>query len=72
VQRASTSGTRPFGWEVGADRTIIPDLAEQTVIGRIHELHAEGSSYRDIANVLRDAGIKISHPTIWRILKRTI
>lgn len=60
-------GTRPFGWEVGADRTIIPDPAEQTAIGRIRELHAEGRSYRDIANVLRDAGIKISHPTIWRI-----
>ena len=65
-------GARPFGWEVGADRTILPDPAEQTAIGQIRELHAEGRSYRDIANILRNADIKISYPTIWRTLKRTI
>jgi DNA invertase Pin-like site-specific DNA recombinase len=61
-------GKRPFGWQVGVDRTLVPDPIEQTALVRIRELRAEGKSMRETATALRDAGIVISSSTVHRIL----
>jgi DNA invertase Pin-like site-specific DNA recombinase len=62
-------GKRPFGWQVGVDRTLVQDPVEQTALVRMRELGAEGKSLRGIVTALQDAGVAISSSTLHRILK---
>jgi DNA invertase Pin-like site-specific DNA recombinase len=61
-------GKRPFGWQVGVDRTLVPDPVEQTALVRMRELRTEGKSLRETVTALQDAGVAISLSTVHRIL----
>lgn len=42
---------------------------DENVKRRIVELHANGNSYRDIAEILKGEGVQISHATVSKLLK---
>jgi len=70
------SGHAPYGWDFGSDGRLVKNSAEQKVIARLRELHAEGLSYRGIATRLEAEGIppkrgrRWAHTTIKSILTR--
>ena len=62
-------GSRPFGYQISGDGTLIPDQTEQTIIAQIRDLRSEGKSYRQISGTLSRYDAKISHMTVKRIVK---
>ncbi len=63
-------GSRPFGYQVSEDGSLIPDSAEQETIKHVLDLRARGQSYRGIAASLAEMGAEISHMTVKRIIKQ--
>ncbi len=52
-------GPYPFGYQgdgVGRERDAVPVRAEQPIIGRIVDLHAQGMPYREIVDILTAEG----------------
>jgi putative DNA-invertase from lambdoid prophage Rac len=65
-------GTRPFGWQIGEDGTLIGDEAEQRALAEMRVLHAAGSSFRTIAARIKQTHcIQISHQGVKRALGRS-
>lgn len=62
-------GARPFGYQVDKEGNLIPDDAEQSAIGEVIRLRAEGRSYREISCSVSTGPVRVSHATISRILK---
>ena len=70
------SGHAPYGWDFGSGGRLDKNEREQKVIARMHQLHAEGMSYRGIATRLEAEGIlpkrgrRWAHTTVKGILTR--
>jgi site-specific DNA recombinase len=59
-------GTIPFGWGLDADgKTLIENSHEQEAIRLTKSLHADGHSYRAIAQELTRRGIQGKHGGTW-------
>jgi len=72
-----TGGQSPYGYELGNDgKTLVPNQAEQEVIGLVRELRAQGETLQAIAKTLNDRGIQRrgggqwDHQFISRLMKR--
>jgi DNA invertase Pin-like site-specific DNA recombinase len=65
-------GTRPFGYEVDADKQLQPVDAEQRAIADILRLRGEGFGLMAIRDFIRDkhAPLSPSHETIRQVLRR--
>ena len=68
-------GTAPYGWRSQGRNTkvalafkqpLIQDAAEQEIIAKARALRSEGSSMREIATWLNDAGLRTRKGTDWR------
>jgi hypothetical protein len=49
---------------------LVPDVAEQEAIARIHELRQAGATLFKIRDQLREMGFAISHDTARQVLAR--
>jgi DNA invertase Pin-like site-specific DNA recombinase len=71
-----TGGDCPFGYTVTEDGHLIENPVEQAHLRRIHELHREGYSIRDIVAALKEEGITTRKGSPWgktmihRVLQR--
>lgn len=74
-----TGGSCPFGYrveEAGGVKMLVADSTEQMIIARIHDLQADGYSFRQIARELTREGYRTKSGCEWsavqvsRILKR--
>lgn len=61
-------GTRPFGFQVGSDGSLVRDEAEQKMVRLAKKLRSEKKSYRTIAEQISLKGIKVSHMTVKKFL----
>jgi hypothetical protein len=57
-------GCVPFGFRCGDDGQLVVDESEQSAIGEIVALRAEGNGLRAIAKTMRAKGIQLSHETV--------
>jgi len=70
------SGHAPFGWDFGRGGRLVENPAEQRAAAWIKELHEQGTSLRQIADILNAKGIepkrakKWLHSSVLRIVKR--
>jgi DNA invertase Pin-like site-specific DNA recombinase len=62
-------GSRPFGFKIGEDGSLIEVEAEQAAIRKAKAMHGAGESLRSIQSALVADGHKVSHVTVSRILK---
>ena len=62
-------GAVPFGWRLGEQKGELIEVPEQQkAIARIRKLRAAGMSLRQIAAVLADDGIELSHESVRKVL----
>jgi len=61
-------GSRPFGYQVDSNGSLVKDVAEQKMIHLAKKLRSEKKSYRSIAEQISSSGIKVSHMTIKKVL----
>ena len=59
------SGHELFGWDFGPDGLLIENRGEQKALAWIRELHDEGKSLREIAELLNGRGIKPKRSKRW-------
>lgn len=62
-------GSRPFGFNVGADGELVPVAGEQEAIREMVALRAQGRPLRAIAAAVVAKGHRISHEGVARVLK---
>lgn len=62
-------GSRPFGYTISDDGSLVPDTEEQKMITEVCQLREQGKSLRAISNFLSGCEAKISHMTVKRILR---
>jgi DNA invertase Pin-like site-specific DNA recombinase len=63
-------GVRPFGYQIGEDKMLVPDPAEQAALLLIVKLASEGRSLRAIqASVSDQFGFRLSHTSVQRVLR---
>ena len=55
----------PFGYDLGPDKTLIPNPIEQAVIDRIRTMRAEGLSFHRIAAALNAEGVATKEGRAW-------
>jgi putative DNA-invertase from lambdoid prophage Rac len=65
-------GSRPFGFRIGKDGSLIEDEAEQAAIRKAKAMKAEGASLRDIQAALVADCHKVSHVAVSKFLKRAV
>src|SRR5215469_6279557 len=59
------SGHEPFGWDFGPDGLLVENRGKQKALAWIRELHEEGKSLREIAELLNGRGIKPKRSKRW-------
>lgn len=64
-------GAVPFGWRVTDNGELVEAPEQQAVIRRMHELRRGGASLRSIATEVTDAGHKLSHEGVKKVLAAT-
>jgi putative DNA-invertase from lambdoid prophage Rac len=62
-------GSRPFGYTISDDGSLVPDSKEQEIIVEACRLRSQGKSLRAISGAISGDEIKISHMSVKRILK---
>jgi putative DNA-invertase from lambdoid prophage Rac len=62
-------GVVPFGWQVGPDKELIEDAAQQSAIRRMVKLRKQGKALRAIAAEMKSAGFKLSHFGVQKIVE---
>lgn len=62
-------GSRPFGYQLADDGSLVPDQREQRAIRRAVKLRSEGKSLRAIAETISKSGHQLSHAAVQRILR---
>ena len=62
-------GSRPFGYTISDDGSLMSDPGEQKIIANVCQLREQGKSLRAISGSLSSDEIKISHMTVKRILR---
>jgi site-specific DNA recombinase len=65
-RRERISGHTPFGSDFGPDGILVDNGREQKVIAWIKSLRREGKSFREIASLHNDRGIKPKRAQSWR------
>ncbi len=69
-QNRFLGGRRPFGFQIGKDKELIPDPNEQVALALILKQAGEGRSLRAIQASVSDAcGLKLSHTAVARCLR---
>ena len=63
-------GSRPFGYEIAEDGSLIEIEIEQAAIENIRMLRNQKLSYRAIADAMTKSGVPMSHVTVKNILGR--
>jgi len=61
-------GSRPFGYQVNEDGSLVQDASEQKMIDLARQLRSKNKSFRAIADQITSQGIKVSHMTIKKLL----
>jgi DNA invertase Pin-like site-specific DNA recombinase len=62
-------GKVPFGYRLDAEGTLVPDPTEQTIIGDVHDMRAQGTPYRVIQNTIAGKyGRSVSLDALHRLL----
>jgi site-specific DNA recombinase len=70
------SGHAPFGWDFGRGGRLVENATEQRAVAWIRQLHSQGTSLRQIADMLNEKGVepkrakKWLHSSVLRIVKR--
>jgi len=64
-------GSRPFGYQVDKDGSLVKDSAEQKMISYAKRLRSQNKSYRAISNQISASGTKVSHMTIKKLLSES-
>jgi DNA invertase Pin-like site-specific DNA recombinase len=59
------SGHEPFGWDFGPDGVLVKNRREQRALAWIRQLHGQGKSLREIAELLNGRGIKPKRARRW-------
>ena len=73
--RGYRAGCVPYGFSAEEDGRLIKNPAEQAVMARVRELHAEGLSLRKVAAALAEEGVvgrtgrSLAHTQVQRIVK---
>jgi len=63
-------GRRPFGFQIGEGKQLVPDPSEQDAMSLILKYAAEGMSLRQTqSSIAESLGIKMSHTAIQRVLR---
>jgi putative DNA-invertase from lambdoid prophage Rac len=62
-------GSRPFGYSISDDGSLVADSKEQGIIADICRLRQQGMSLRAISNNLSNNETNISHMTVKKILE---
>jgi len=61
-------GSRPFGFQIGEDGSLVKDEKEQKMISLAVQLRAKKKSFRTIAEQISRHGINVSHMTVKKLL----
>jgi DNA invertase Pin-like site-specific DNA recombinase len=64
-------GRAPYGYSYDAERKLAPVPEQQAAIRRIRRLARAGHSPRVISRRLREDGVKLSHVTVRKIVRRS-
>jgi DNA invertase Pin-like site-specific DNA recombinase len=71
------SGHAPYGWDFGRGGRLVENATEQRAVAWIRQLHSQGTSLRQIAEMLNEKGVepkrakKWLHSSVLRIVSRT-
>ena len=63
-------GSRPFGYEITQDGSLIEVPAEQAAIENMRMLRSQRLSYRAIADAMTKSGVPLSHMAVKKVLAR--
>ena len=63
-------GSRPFGWQIGADGSLEPLESERKALLAMRRMQKEGKSLRTIATAMQERGFAISHQGVKKALAR--
>ncbi len=63
-------GSRPFGYRIADNGTLVEDETEQRAVVKIRTLRAGGLSLRAIADALAEDGFSLSHVAVKNVLAR--